>query len=137
MVCNRKCISNGVWGSMVKGIGTLFKITSDLNEVARAAISNGLIISVPIKKKDLLPQMKRNLYFTSILSGRTFNEIENYWNIRLRQRQRAGIPLYPLDIQRNSSKVPPQLTPLMGLGNDALFDELPQEAQKLGELFIE
>ncbi|KAH0468841.1 hypothetical protein IEQ34_002073 [Dendrobium chrysotoxum] len=35
------------------------------------------------------------------LPSRTNNVIENYWNIRLKRQQRAGLPLYPLDIQRN------------------------------------
>ncbi|XP_038988525.1 transcription factor MYB101-like isoform X2 [Phoenix dactylifera] len=34
------------------------------------------------------------------LPGRTDNEIKNYWNTRIKRRQRAGLPLYPSDIQR-------------------------------------
>ena len=34
------------------------------------------------------------------LPGRTDNEIKNYWNTRLKRRQRAGLPLYPPDIER-------------------------------------
>ncbi|KAH0709909.1 hypothetical protein KY290_011264 [Solanum tuberosum] len=33
------------------------------------------------------------------LPGRTDNEIKNYWNTRLKRRQRAGLPIYPQDIQ--------------------------------------
>ncbi|KAF6151887.1 hypothetical protein GIB67_010461 [Kingdonia uniflora] len=32
------------------------------------------------------------------LPGRTDNEIKNYWNTRIKRRQRAGLPLYPPDI---------------------------------------
>ncbi|XP_010464847.1 PREDICTED: transcription factor GAMYB-like [Camelina sativa] len=32
------------------------------------------------------------------LPGRTDNEIKNYWNTRIKRRQRAGLPLYPPEI---------------------------------------
>ncbi|KAI3992721.1 hypothetical protein MKX01_021682 [Papaver californicum] len=37
------------------------------------------------------------------LPGRTDNEIKNYWNTRVKRRQRAGLPLYPENLQRQSS----------------------------------
>ncbi|KAG6479856.1 hypothetical protein ZIOFF_063331 [Zingiber officinale] len=33
------------------------------------------------------------------LPGRTDNEIKNYWNTRLKRRQRAGLPIYPPELQ--------------------------------------
>ncbi|KAK6918862.1 SANT/Myb domain [Dillenia turbinata] len=37
------------------------------------------------------------------LPGRTDNEIKNYWNTRIKRRQRAGLPLYPQDIQKEAT----------------------------------
>nr|CAB3471179.1 unnamed protein product [Digitaria exilis] len=34
------------------------------------------------------------------LAASTDNEIKNYWNTRLKRRQRAGLPMYPPDIER-------------------------------------
>ncbi|KAK2999610.1 hypothetical protein RJ639_022614, partial [Escallonia herrerae] len=34
------------------------------------------------------------------LPGRTDNEIKNYWNTRVKRRQRAGLPIYPPDIEQ-------------------------------------
>ncbi|CAL1407034.1 unnamed protein product [Linum trigynum] len=33
------------------------------------------------------------------LPGRTDNEIKNYWNTRMKRRQRAGLPVYPTEFQ--------------------------------------
>ncbi|PKU65528.1 Transcription factor GAMYB [Dendrobium catenatum] len=33
-------------------------------------------------------------------SRRTDNEIKNYWNTRIKRRQRAGLPLYPPELER-------------------------------------
>ncbi|KAK3003088.1 hypothetical protein RJ639_019350 [Escallonia herrerae] len=36
----------------------------------------------------------------SKLPGRTDNEIKNYWNTRVKRHQRAGLPIYPPDIEQ-------------------------------------
>ncbi|KAK4492317.1 hypothetical protein RD792_003120 [Penstemon davidsonii] len=38
------------------------------------------------------------------LPGRTDNEIKNYWNTRIKRKQRAGLPIYPPDICLQPSK---------------------------------
>ncbi|KAL5219425.1 hypothetical protein ABZP36_020109 [Zizania latifolia] len=39
----------------------------------------------------------------SHLPGRTDNEIKNYWNTRTKRRQRAGLPVYPPEVQLHLS----------------------------------
>ncbi|KAJ8568523.1 hypothetical protein K7X08_028056 [Anisodus acutangulus] len=38
------------------------------------------------------------------LPGRTDNEIKNYWNTRLKRRQRAGLPIYPQELQSQNQQ---------------------------------
>ncbi|KAL6563719.1 hypothetical protein OROGR_002678 [Orobanche gracilis] len=40
------------------------------------------------------------------LPGRTDNEIKNFWNTRIKRRQRAGLPIYPPDICLQASNNP-------------------------------
>ncbi|CAL5391198.1 unnamed protein product [Camellia sinensis] len=42
------------------------------------------------------------------LSGRTDNEIKNYWNTRVKRLQRAGLPIYPENISQRYDQPQPQ-----------------------------
>ncbi|EEF32712.1 transcription factor MYB101 [Ricinus communis] len=39
----------------------------------------------------------------SQLPGRTDNEIKNFWNTRMKRRQRAGLPIYPQEFQEEAN----------------------------------
>ncbi|MBA0878611.1 hypothetical protein Goshw_026322 [Gossypium schwendimanii] len=51
-----------------------------------------LIIELHAKMGNKWARMAANL------PGRTDNEIKNYWNTRIKRRQRAGLPLYPPEV---------------------------------------
>ncbi|KAI4305867.1 hypothetical protein L6164_029203 [Bauhinia variegata] len=63
------------------------------------------------------------------LPGRTDNEIKNYWNTRMKRRQRAGLPIYPPDIcQRmlDNSEESPNVGSLMN-GDNQHSDLSPED----------
>lgn len=44
-----------------------------------------------------------NMFCTFQLPGRTDNEIKNFWNTRMKRRQRAGLPLYPPEVHAQAT----------------------------------
>ncbi|KAL3509768.1 hypothetical protein ACH5RR_029169 [Cinchona calisaya] len=64
----------------------------NLKKGAFSAEEESLIVELHAKLGNKWARM------ASQLPGRTDNEIKNYWNTRLKRRQRAGLPIYPLDI---------------------------------------
>nr|AGN52196.1 MYB-related transcription factor [Salvia miltiorrhiza] len=83
-----------------------------LKKGAFSADEENLIVELHAKMGNKWARM------ASQLPGRTDNEIKNYWNTRLKRRQRAGLPIYPHEIaeqgqqHRRSNPPQPSLTSL-------------------------
>ncbi|XP_062209325.1 transcription factor MYB101-like [Phragmites australis] len=61
------------------------------------------------------------------LPGRTDNEIKNYWNTRTKRRQRAGLPVYPPEVQLQ-----------LALSKRCRYDEfLPLASPRLSETNVQ
>ncbi|KAM7252465.1 hypothetical protein ACFE04_024348 [Oxalis oulophora] len=72
-------------------VGGSSSATSSTNNVGGA--EERLIVQLHAKYGNKWARMAAQL------PGRTDNEIKNYWNTRIKRRQRQGLPLYPPDIQ--------------------------------------
>ncbi|CAI0550667.1 unnamed protein product [Linum tenue] len=76
----------GNWNSVQKNCGLL-----RCGKSCRLRWANHLRPN--LKKGAFTPEEERQL------PGRTDNEIKNYWNTRMKRRQRAGLPVYPTEFQ--------------------------------------
>jgi hypothetical protein len=61
--------------------------------------ANKLTINICLLKKIFFSSHPGNILLFFQLPGRTDNEIKNFWNTRMKRRQRAGLPLYPPEVQ--------------------------------------
>lgn len=61
------------------------------------------------------------------LPGRTDNEIKNYWNTRVKRRQRAGLPLYPQGVQKEALH---QQQPVLPHSSSSMFSPFLSSPQQ-------
>ncbi|XP_058107546.1 transcription factor GAMYB-like [Magnolia sinica] len=73
------------------------------------------------------------------LPGRTDNEIKNYWNTRIKRRQRAGLPLYPPDVclQALNEGQPNQNIGEFGAGDTRHHDLLQPNSYEIPDVIFD
>uniref|UniRef100_A0A1J3CHK4 Transcription factor GAMYB n=1 Tax=Noccaea caerulescens TaxID=107243 RepID=A0A1J3CHK4_NOCCA len=71
------------------------------------------------------------------LPGRTDNEIKNYWNTRIKRRQRAGLPLYPPEMHVEVLEWSQEYTKSRILGGDIRHQDFLQLGSCESNLFFD
>ncbi|XP_075520490.1 transcription factor MYB33 [Primulina tabacum] len=73
------------------------------------------------------------------LPGRTDNEIKNYWNTRIKRRQRAGLPLYPTEFFQHALPEKQQNRNSPGIfgGDEGCHDSVPSNGYETPDVMFD
>ncbi|TYH20618.1 hypothetical protein ES288_A05G444500v1 [Gossypium darwinii] len=89
-----------------------------------------LIIELHAKMGNKWARMAANL------PGRTDNEIKNYWNTRIKRRQRAGLPLYPPEVCLQALKESHRTSAVSG-GDKGTHDILQNNTYEIPDVIFD
>ncbi|TYH20614.1 hypothetical protein ES288_A05G444200v1 [Gossypium darwinii] len=89
-----------------------------------------LIIELHAKMGNKWARMAANL------PGRTDNEIKNYWNTRIKRRQRAGLPLYPPEVCLQALKESHRTSAISG-GDKGTHDILQNNTYEIPDVIFD
>ncbi|MBA0726007.1 hypothetical protein Golax_001863 [Gossypium laxum] len=89
-----------------------------------------LIIELHAKMGNKWARMAANL------PGRTDNEIKNYWNTRIKRRQRAGLPLYPPEVCLQALKESHRTSAVSG-GDKVTHDILQNNTYEIPDVIFD
>ncbi|XP_017612628.1 transcription factor MYB33-like isoform X2 [Gossypium arboreum] len=89
-----------------------------------------LIIELHAKMGNKWARMAANL------PGRTDNEIKNYWNTRIKRRQRAGLPLYPPEVCVQALKESHRTSAISG-GDKGTHDILQNNTYEIPDVIFD
>ncbi|KAK8301470.1 hypothetical protein V6Z12_D04G024400 [Gossypium hirsutum] len=89
-----------------------------------------LIIELHSKMGNKWARMAANL------PGRTDNEIKNYWNTRIKRRQRAGLPLYPPEVCLQALKESHRTSAVSG-GDKGTHDILQNNTYEIPDVIFD